>query len=131
MNHGRDARATKEPMDAIRNNLLTLLIFLPTVGAVLVLLAKSRDAIRWTALGTTILTFALSLLLFAYYDWNKGSGYAYAADGGVVQLVNNNGQGTEWIRAFNVQYKVGIDGLSLPLVILSTFICLLACIASW
>src|SRR5947199_1237620 len=36
-----------------------------------------------------------------------------------------------WIPAFNIQYKVGMDGLSFPLVILSTFICLLACIASW
>src|SRR6185295_9698136 len=123
-------------MDAIRNNLLTILIFLPTVGAILVMLAKGRDAIRWTALGTTIATFALSLLLFAYYDWNmkpkEGEpGYAYEGAGGVVQLVNNHGNGTEWIKAFNVQYKVGIDGLSLPLVILSTFICLLSCIASW
>src|SRR5213078_160426 len=33
--------------------------------------------------------------------------------------------------AFNIEYRVGIDGLSLPLVILSTFICVLACIASW
>src|SRR5208283_3118715 len=35
------------------------------------------------------------------------------------------------IAAYNIQYKVGIDGLSFPLVLLSTFVCLLACIASW
>ncbi len=115
-------------MDFLSNWLLTILIFLPCVGAVLVLFAKGRDAVRWTALATTIVTFALSLLLFATFDWHQGNGkYAYASEGGVVQMV----QQAAWIPAFNIQYKVGIDGLSFPLVILSTFICLLACIASW
>jgi NADH-quinone oxidoreductase subunit M len=111
----------------LKTNLLTILIFLPTIGAVLTMLVKGRDAIRWTALGTCIVTFLVSLLLFAYFDWNKGHGYAYESDGGTVQLV----QEAQWIPAFNVQYKVGIDGLSFPLVILSTFICMLACVASW
>ena len=120
-------------MDFIRNNLLTILIFLPTAGAILTLLAKGRDAIRWTALATSIVTFALSLLLFFVFDRNQGGAYGYlngstgAGSGGVVQLV----QEANWIPAFNIKYKVGIDGLSFPLVILSTFICVLSCIASW
>jgi len=114
-------------MDFLKNNILTILIFLPMVGGLFTLLAKSRSAVRWTAMATTIVTFALSLLLFAYFDWNAGKGYAYADQGGTVQLV----QRADWIKSFNVQYLVGIDGLSFPLVILSTFICLLACIASW
>ena len=119
----------------MKDNLLTILIFLPAVGALLTMLARGRDAIRWTAMGTCIATFLVSLLLFGYFDWNKGDPnkprYAYEQDGGNVQLVNNDGQGASWIPAFNIQYKVGIDGLSFPLVILTTFICLLACIASW
>jgi NADH-quinone oxidoreductase subunit M len=114
-------------MDFLENWILTLLIFLPTAGAILTLIQRDRDAIRWTALGTTIVTFALSLLLFAVYDWGAGEGYRYASEGGVVQLV----QRASWIPAFNIEYLVGIDGLSFPLVILTTFICLLACIASW
>ena len=51
-------------MDFLNNWILTILIFLPTAGAILVLMAKGRDAVRWTALGTTIITFAASLLLF-------------------------------------------------------------------
>src|SRR3954466_9978418 len=114
------------------NHLLSILIFLPTVGALLVLLVKGRDNVRWVALGTTIVTFLASLLLFATYKWGVGSGYAYAdpanpGHGGVVQMVEQ----ANWIPAFNIQYKVGIDGLSFPLVILSTFICVLSCIASW
>jgi NADH-quinone oxidoreductase subunit M len=114
-------------MDFLNNWLLTIIIFLPLAGAILVLMAKGRDAVRWTALATTIVTFAASLLLFAVFDWHAGSGYAYRDQGGVVQLV----QRASWIPAFNIEYLVGIDGLSFPLVILSTFICLLSCIASW
>jgi len=124
-------------MDFLKHWLLTILIFLPMAGAVAVLFARTRDAIRWTALGTTLLTFVLSLLLFFSYSWQgKDGAYAYApgqnggvaeAPNGVVQMV----QHARWIPAFNIDYRVGIDGLSLPLVILSTFICVLACIASW
>src|SRR5947199_10340535 len=94
-------------MDFLKNNLLTILIFLPTLGAILTLIPKSRDAIRWTALITCLLTFVLSLLLFALFDWHASGGYAYAQftpDGayipgsGTVQLVNNSGLGTDWIK---------------------------------
>src|SRR5256885_11846736 len=120
-------------MDFLRNNLLTILIFLPTVGAILVLLARGRDAVRWTALVVTAVTFVVSLLLLFYFDWNAEGRYAYltaprsGAEPGIVQMT----QEADWIPAFNIKYKVGIDGLSFPLVILSTFICLLSCIASW
>src|SRR5205807_1434069 len=46
---------------------------------------------------------------------------------GVVQMV----QEADWIPSFNIKYRVGIDGLSFPLVLLTTFICALAAIASW
>ena len=120
-------------MDFISNNILTILIFLPTAGAILTLLAKGRDAVRWSALGTTIVTFVVSLVLFGLFDWNKAGDYAWLngdRDGsttGIVQLR----QEAAWIPAFNIYYKVGVDGLSFPLVILSTFICVLSCIASW
>jgi NADH-quinone oxidoreductase subunit M len=109
--------ATEKVMDFLNHWLLTILIFLPSVGAVFVLMMKSRDSIRWMALGTTIVTFLFSLLLLGTYDWNLGS----------VQMI----QRASWIKAFNIEYLVGIDGLSFPLVLLSTFICVLSCIASW
>src|SRR5665213_3918683 len=112
-------------MDFLRHYLLTIIIFLPSAGAILVMLAGGRDRIRWTALATTIVTFAASLLLLITFDWHAGQGYAYAEDGGVVQMV----QRVDWIKAFNIQYLVGMDGLSFPLVLLTTFISVLACIA--
>ena len=120
-------------MDFLRNNLLTILIFLPTAGAILTLLVRGRDAVRWTALTVTAVTFALSLLLLFYFDWNAEGRYAYltAPRGGVERGIVQMVQQADWIPAFNIKYKVGIDGLSFPLVILSTFICFLSCIASW
>ncbi len=105
----------------------TMLLILPLIGAVAVLFAKGNHGVRWTALVTTLVTFAISLLLLAFFDWHRGTAYAYANDGGTVQLV----QDAVWIPAFNVHYKVGIDGLSVPLILLTTFISMLACIASW
>jgi NADH-quinone oxidoreductase subunit M len=119
-------------MQFLTNNLLTILIFLPCAGAIVTLMMKGRDAVRWTALATTIVTFALSLILLVTFRW-KGDNPTYAYSNGsttqfgVVQMV----QEADWIPAFNIKYKVGIDGLSFPLILLSTFICVLSCIASW
>ncbi len=123
-------------MDFLRHNLLTILIFLPMVGALVTMVLRTRDQVRWAAVGFTAATFLLSLLLFVTFDWNQKGPYDYVkydAGGaaipgsGIVQMV----QSASWIPAFNIQYKVGIDGLSFPLVMLSTFICFLSCIASW
>jgi NADH-quinone oxidoreductase subunit M len=115
-------------MEFLNNWLLTILIFLPSVGAVLVLFMKDRNSVRWTAMITTIVVFALSLLLLATFDWRQGGAYGYLENGeGTVQMV----QRATWIPAFNIEYLVGIDGLSFPLVLLSTFICMLSCLASW
>jgi len=116
-------------MELLRQNLLTVLIFLPLLGAALVLVARGRDAVRWTALGTTLLTFVLSLfvLLPGMFDASRGQFYGYADQDGVVQLV----RAVDWISSFNIQFKVGIDGLSLPLLLLSTLIFVLSAVASW
>ena len=90
------------------------------------LLSRSTKSARAVAVGASLVTFAASLLLLATFDWHHGTGYDYQSNGGTVQMV----QSAEWIPALNIQYKVGIDGLSFPLVILTTAITVLACIAS-
>ncbi len=66
------------------------------------------------------------MLLF-FFDWSKTGPYAYASDGGCIQLI----QDSPWIPLFNIHYKVGLDGLSFPLILLTTFIFVLAVVASW
>ena len=107
--------------------LLTLLLFLPTLGALATLLARTDRAARWTALAAASATLLVSVIALACFDWHRGSLYAYADAGGTMQLV----QDAPWIPAFNVHYKVGVDGLSLPLVLLTTVVSVLTVVASW
>src|SRR4051812_6624969 len=59
-------------MDFLNHWLLTILIFLPSAGAILTLLVNGRNAVRWTAQATTIVTFLASLLLLATFDYRAG-----------------------------------------------------------
>nr|MBA2564851.1 NADH-quinone oxidoreductase subunit M [Gemmatimonadota bacterium] len=103
---------------------LSLVLFLPLAGALLILLMPSRDAlaIRRVALGTTLLDFACSLPLF--FLWRDGAGTGLAAQ---MQFIERRA----WIEPFGIAYHVGIDGISLLLVLLSTFLMPIAVLASW
>ena len=98
------------------NQLVTWMIFLPAAGA-LACLTVTADRARHVALGTAILTFLISCVLAIAYDT--------AAAG--PQLVT----AVDWIDAINAQYRVGLDGLSLPLVLLTTALSVLVILASW
>ena len=104
------------------SNLLTILILLPAFGALSVLghqmFWKSGENLKWIALGWTILNFVVSLFLI----FNKG---AAQASGFFFE------KNIPWIKAINTNYHVGVDGLSLWLVILTTFIMPIAIISTW
>ena len=102
--------------------MLTTLIFLPLAGAILVLLLKDgeggRDrALRWVSLGVSLLVFAGTLALWARFD-------AASAD---YQFVERR----EWIPAFGISYLIGVDGISLFLVVLTGFLTPIALLSSW
>ena len=62
-------------MTFLQNNLLTLLIFLPTAGAILTLINKNRQAVRWTALATTLVTLCLCFVLLLTFKWKADPDY--------------------------------------------------------
>ncbi len=99
--------------------LLSLLIWLPIVGGVLVLLLgdQREQQGRALALGVAVLTFLLSLGLIGGFQ----SGTA------AMQFVELY----PWVEALNVNYFVGVDGISMPLVVLTTFSTVLVLIAAW
>ncbi len=114
------------------NALLTWIVFIPTIGALLCLILP-RELTRQIAVLAATVTFVLSLFLIPPFlgagnDENAvevfGSSY-----GQVLHFVDR----VPWItgESFQIEYFVGLDGLNLPLVILTTLITLLACIASW
>ncbi|MEO7134051.1 MAG: NADH-quinone oxidoreductase subunit M [Vicinamibacterales bacterium] len=104
--------------------LLTVAITLPILGAVLLMLIPNRDGskdgmIRWAALGISLLTFALTLLAWLWFDDMPG--------GREFQFVERY----SWIPQFGIEYYVGIDGLSLMLLVLTGFLTPLALLSSW
>ena len=101
------------------NHLLSLLIWLPIVGAVPVLLAGSSrpNAARWISLLMAILTFAVSLFLIPQYQ----------PDVAGMQLVESH----LWIEALNVHYSLGVDGISVALILLTTFVGILVIVGAW
>jgi NADH-quinone oxidoreductase subunit M len=102
--------------------LTSLVIFLPAVGALAAALLRNATSVRWTALGTTTLTFVLSLGLWAGYD----PGVSTAA---APQLADVS---AAWFpEAFDIKYYVGIDGLNLLLVLLTTLLGPVVVLSSW
>lgn len=100
------------------NYLLTYLLFTPLIGSVLLLLLKKNNEkfIRWFGLTVTAAAFIVSLLV--YYNFNNDEGF---------QFVNK----LLWINNINISYHVGIDGISLLLVLLTTFLTPLTLISAW
>lgn len=101
---------------------LTILTFLPLVGVVTILLLKSFNNetdrnIKVIATGTAVVTFIFSLVVLGQYN---------AAVPG-LQLVDRG----DWIPALGVSYYMGVDGLSILMVLLTSFIMILAIPSSW
>ncbi|MFB6231087.1 MAG: NuoM family protein [Salinibacter sp.] len=102
--------------------LTSLVIFLPTAGALLTVFLRRASAIRWTALATTTLTFVLSIGLFVGFEPGLSTATA-------PQLADI---WAGWLpEGFDVKYFVGIDGLSLLLVMLTTLLGPIVVLSSW
>ena len=100
--------------------ILSLVTFLPLVGAALILFIKDegygRRNIRNVALLTTVFTFIFSLFIWAGFD-NSARGF---------QMVEE----AEWLGG-GISYRMGVDGISMLFVILTTFLMPIAILASW
>ncbi len=102
--------------------LLSLTIFLPLVGVAFILMVRGDDELvarnsRYAALWTSLVTFALSLFIWFSFDHTT-------ADFQFVEKL-------PWLPRFNVSYHVGVDGISMLFVLLSTFLTPLCVLASW
>ena len=109
-------------MNAAGFPLLSLVTFLPLAGAFIILMVRgdeetvARNA-RWTALWTSLITFALSLVLWTRFDKSSAE----------FQFVER----MEWLPDFGVAYHMGVDGISVLFVLLSTLLTPLCILASW
>ncbi|MDE1151211.1 MAG: NADH-quinone oxidoreductase subunit M [Micavibrio sp.] len=102
--------------------ILSLITFLPLVGVLCLLLIRGDEATvaensRKTALLTSIFTFGLSLYMYIHFDGTSGD----------YQFVEK----LAWLPGFNINYKMGVDGISIFFLLLSTFLTPICILASW
>ncbi len=99
------------------NNILSVITFLPLVGALLIAVqnAEAKQNARWIALWTTLVTFAVSLLIWWNFDTTQ-SGFQFVEE-------------HAWLGS--LKYKLGVDGISMLFIILTTFLMPLCILASW
>ena len=103
----------------LTENILTLTIFLPLLGIV-ILLFVNRDRsslIKMIGIGTALVTFVLSLALYFGFD-DQATGFQFQHH----QM---------WIEGLNISYFIGIDGMALLLIVLTTFLTPLALLGTW
>ena len=104
-------------------HLVSWIVLTPLIGLVIVGFLPVRaggrhvEAIRWVTLGVTLLTLGLAVGLWVSFDHTAGG----------PQFVDR----VEWIPTAGTQYAVGVDGISLPLVLLTTFLVPLCVLGSW
>ncbi len=103
-------------------HILSVLIVLPLIGAIFILLfvkndETSADNARYAALWTTLVTFVASLILWFHFD-----------------TTTHEFQFTEmvpWFEGYNIHYALGIDGISLFMILLTTFLMPICILCSW
>lgn len=105
--------------------LISLIVFLPALGALVIafLPGSKTDLIRYVTFAVCGGTLALSIYAF----FATGSPAVFNTEVGQMQSVFN----IPWIPSFNIAYFMGVDGISLPLVLLTTLVSFLAMAASW
>ena len=101
--------------------IISVTIFLPLIGSLIIFLIKEDETtsnnIKWAALWTSIGTFVLSCLIWFQFDHSTSQ----------YQLVEKY----KWFNDFNFYYHVGVDGISLFMILLSTFLTPFCILASW
>ncbi len=103
--------------DIISNHLLSLMIFLPIAGACILLFVRNAGAVRRIAMAFSLAELALCIPLLA--NFNNGTAAMQFAES------------AEWVKAWNIYYKLGIDGISVLFVALTALLTVISIMVSW
>jgi NADH-quinone oxidoreductase subunit M len=104
-------------MDLLMDYLISWMIAVPFLGIAILGFVRDEEWIRRIALGITMVEFFLSLVLWKNFDFTVHG----------MQFVER----VEWMTTFNIQYAVGVDGISILLVMLTALLCPLCILCSW
>ncbi|MCK4738709.1 MAG: NADH-quinone oxidoreductase subunit M [Deltaproteobacteria bacterium] len=105
-------------LQVLNNHILSVLIFLPLAMALLVLAIRNDEVVRWITLATMVVVFILTIPLICGFDTTTHT----------MQYVEGP---YTWISAFNAQYYLGLDGISVLFVFLTGLIGIVSVLASW
>ncbi len=101
----------------LETHILSYLIFTPLVGAIVLLFIRNEKVVKGVSILFAAIAFALSVYVYLSFDASK-SGFQF------IEYV-------PWIYSLDAAYHLGIDGISLLLIVLTTFLTLIALVASW
>jgi len=96
--------------------ILSLTIWIPIIAGIVIIAAGNSNA-RKLAMGTSVLTFLVSLPLYFGFDTNTAS----------MQFTEH----VAWLPSFDINYSIGVDGISMPLIVLTTMINVIVVISAW
>ena len=102
------------------SHILSYAIWVPIISGIAVLFTAddSKPALtRWLALAGSLISFLITIPLYTHFNF---------ADGG-FQFE----EGFHWIPAFNINYHVGVDGIAIPLILLTSFTTVIVVISAW
>lgn len=105
----------------LQNNILSIITWLPVLGAIIILAVMKKDQsslIKKFATGWFLLDFLVSLYLFTYQRGAGGNGLQFIED-------------HEWIKVIGARYQMGVDGVSVLLIVLTTLLGVIAALSSW
>ncbi|MDK2894439.1 MAG: NADH-quinone oxidoreductase subunit [Moorella sp. (in: firmicutes)] len=99
--------------------ILTAIMLAPVVGLLLILLIPEKEelTIKITAAVATFVSLVLAILAYVLYDYGRGG----------LQFL----QDVPWVPSFGINYSVGVDGLSMPMVLLTAIVIFTGVFASW
>ena len=98
--------------------MVSLMLVIPLIGALFIALCRSEERAKWIALFTTGLVLVLSVLLLFQFDVSKSSSFQFIDYG-------------HWLPSLSIKYKVGVDGLSLIMVLMTALLTFIAVPSAW
>lgn len=102
------------------SHILSFSIWTPILAGILVLFTggdQNANRARWIALVGSIISFLVTLPLYLWFDFSYG-GFQFQ-------------EGFQWIPAFNINYHLGVDGIAVPLILLTSFTTVIVVLAGW
>ncbi len=113
--------------------ILSLITFLPILGMFLIMFMKKEQSksIKYLTLGITALQIVLALVLLASYNYSAGGIYEEKSFQFIEKFKWINISGISWLGNIKIDYFMGIDGLSMPMVLLTALVSFVAALSSW